>query len=168
MKRYMIAVACVVMTAAPAIAQQPSPGTRDSSRTRLENQLRQRLARIVRERVALNDDQMSRLQQVESKYEQQRRPLMLEERSARLTLRGQLVNESAADQTQVDALINKLLDIQKRRVALLEQEQRELSGFMTPVQRAKFLAIQEQLRRRMNQMREQQARGALGPPRRQR
>lgn len=160
MKHIVLAMMCVALGAAPSIAQQTTPtnppAARDSGRARLEGQLRQRFARVVRERVGLNDEQMNRLQQIETRFEQQRRPLALEERSARLTLRGQLVNEPAADQKQVDALITKLLDIQKRRIALVEQEQRELGAFMTPVQRAKFLAIQEQLRRRVNQMRQGQ------------
>ncbi|HJQ20315.1 MAG TPA: Spy/CpxP family protein refolding chaperone [Gemmatimonadaceae bacterium] len=167
MNRILIAVACATLGAAPLAAQQSSqvaPGT-DTSRARLEGQIRQRLARVVRQRVGLNDDQMNRLQQVESKYEQQRRPLALEERSARLTLRGQLVNEGSADQKQVDGLIAKLLDLQQRRIALVQQEQRDLSAFMTPVQRAKFLGLQEQLRKRVNQMRQRQGRGPEMRPR---
>src|SRR4051812_44255237 len=102
MKHIVFAIACAALVAAPVAAQQPSqttpPSARDSGRARLEGQVRQRFARVVRERVGLNDDQMNRLQQVETRYEQQRRPLALEERSARLTLRGQLVNEAGADQ----------------------------------------------------------------------
>lgn len=161
MNRMMIVLASVVFGATAAAAQQPAPANpstppaaRDSGRARLESKVRERFARAVRQRVGLNDDQMTRLQQVTAKYEQQRRPLGLEERSARLQLRGLVLNEQSADAKQVDALLDKLVDVQKRRVALLEAEQRDLRAFMTPVQRAKYLAMREQVRRRVGEMRE--------------
>jgi len=46
------------------------------------------------------------------------------------------------------------LEIQKRLLQLMESEQRELATIMTPVQRAKFTALQEQIRRRVEQMRQ--------------
>jgi hypothetical protein len=106
---------------------------------------------------------MTRLQQVQQKYEQQRRPLMLEERSARLQLRGLVINEPAADQKQVDVLLGKLVDIQKRRVQLLEAEQKDLSAFMTPVQRARFMGMREQARKRVEQLRDRGNTGAARP-----
>jgi hypothetical protein len=34
-----------------------------------------------------------------------------------------------------------------------EQEQKELDGFLTPMQRAKYFALEQQVRQRMQQMR---------------
>jgi len=156
----------LALAAAPIAAQQPAPSkpltTSDSGRADLEDRVRQRFALVVKQRVGLSDEQMSRLQQVQQKYEQQRRPLALEERSTRLQLRGLVINESAADQKQVDLLLGKLVDIQKRRIQLLEAEQKDLSAFMTPVQRAKFMGMREQLRKRVEQMRQRGA-GAARP-----
>src|SRR4051812_15794745 len=167
MNRMTIAIATLALGAAPIAAQQPGtsapPAVRDTGRAGLEGEIRERFARAVKQRVGLNDDQMTRLQQVSAKYEQQRRPLALEERSTRLQLRGIVVNEQAADQKQVDALLTKLVDIQKHRLQIVESEQKDLSGFMTPVQRVKFMAMREQLRRRVEQMRAAPgARGARG------
>ena len=157
MKPIMLAM-MLALGAASIAAQQPGAAksltTPDSGRADLEGRVRERFAQVVKQRVGLTDDQMSRLQQVQQKYEQQRRPLALEERSARLQLRGLVINEPAADQKQVDLLLGRLVDIQKRRVQLLEAEQRDLSAFMTPVQRAKFMGMREQLRKRVEQMRE--------------
>jgi len=154
---------CVALLTAPAAAQQlDQPATKDTTRALLESQVRQRFARAVRQRIGLSDDQMTRLQAVSSKYEQQRRPLALEERSTRLQLRGLVVDEQHADQKQVDALVSRMIDIQKRRIAIVEAEQRDLSGFMTPVQRAKYLAMQEQVRRRVEQMRDRGINGNRG------
>jgi hypothetical protein len=136
---------------APAAALQRTP---DSAvgRAGLEGAVRRGFARMVRQRVGLSDRQMSQLSTVTTRYEGQRRALQMEERSARTALRDALRNEQTADPGQVDRLLQKMLDVQKQRVALVESEQRELATFMTPIQRARYLALQEQVRRRLEQL----------------
>ena len=111
----------------------------------------------VRERVGLSEEQMRRLVPVTQRYEQERRTLQLEDRSARVGLRDMMRNEQTAEPKQVDRFLQRLLDVQKRRVQLLEAEQRDLSAIMTPVQRAKFMAVQEQIRRRLEQVRQRRS-----------
>ena len=141
-------------TVPPALgprAQQPA------GRARLENEIRRRFAQLVRQRVGLTDDQIARVAPVTQRYEQQRRQLLLEERDARTSLRAMMRDERTADSAQVDRRLQQLIDIQKRRVQLVEAEQRDLATVMTPIQRAKFMALQEQVRRRLEQMRQQRA-----------
>jgi hypothetical protein len=69
-------------------------------------------------------------------------------------LRAAIRNAETADAKQVDQLLQKMVDIQKRRVQLLDTEQRDLAAIMTPIQRAKYMALQEQVRRRLEQMRQ--------------
>jgi len=133
--------------------RRPS-GSDSIGRARLEGQLRQRFAVLVRNRVGLSDDQMMRLRPVTQKYEQQRRQLQMEERDTRVSLRTSLQAGESADATQVDQMLQRMVDIQKRRVAILEAEQRDLATIMTPVQRARYMALQEQIRRRLEQMRQ--------------
>lgn len=141
--------------AAVAPAQTATPRTTDpAGRARLENEIRRGIARALRQRVRLNDDQMRRLEPIAQRYEQQRRQLLVDERDARVTLRSALRNEQTADQAQVDRLLQRLVGVQKRRLELVESEQRELATLMTPVQRAKYMAVQEQIRRRLEQMRQ--------------
>jgi len=102
----------------------------------------------------LSDDQMMRLRPVTQKYEQQRRQLQMEERDTRLSLRTSLQAGQSADANQVDQMLQRMVDIQKRRVAILEAEQRDLATIMTPIQRARYMALQEQIRRRLEQMRQ--------------
>jgi hypothetical protein len=123
-------------------------------RARLEADVRRNFARLVRQQVGLTDDQMRRLVPVTQKYEQQRRQLLMQERDARMSLRDIVVTRQAADTAQVDRLLQRLIDVQKRRVELVEAENRELSAFMNPMQRARFFALQEQARRRVEQMRQ--------------
>ncbi|MEX2152867.1 MAG: hypothetical protein WD825_05965 [Gemmatimonadaceae bacterium] len=139
----------------PANSQVPSDRVRDSvGRARLEGEIRRGFARAVRQRVGLSQEQMGRLVPLTQRYEQDRRRLQIEERDARTSLRRILRNESSADAKEVDRHLQTLVDVQKRRAQLLESEQRELATIMTPVQRAKFMAMQEQIRRRLEQMRQ--------------
>jgi hypothetical protein len=126
-------------------------------RARLEGQLRQGFARLVRQRIGLSDDQMKQLRPVTQRYEQQRRLLQIEERETRLSLRTSIRDSQSADEKQVDQMLQRIIDIQKRRVQLLDAEQRDLATIMTPIQRAKYMALQEQIRRRLEQMRQRRS-----------
>ena len=148
MKASVVAAFIVLALASDADAQQ-------ANRLRLESDIRRRFAQLVKQRVGLTDAQIQRVAPITQRYEQQRRQLLTEERTARTSLRNMMRNEKTADSAQVDQRLRQLIDIQKRRVAIVESEQRELATVMTPIQRAKFLALQEQVRRRLEQMRQQ-------------
>lgn len=166
-----LVAAAVVICSSAAAAQPPGPGTgggggggragggqarvQDSAqRARLEGELRRGFARAVRTAVGLTDEQMIRLAPISRKYEQERRRLQMDERAARLALRDLIRDDAPADSAKVSHQLNALVELQRRRAALLEEEQRELAAIMSPVQRARYMALQEQLRRRMLQMRQ--------------
>jgi len=140
---------------APQAGAQRAPDS--ASRARLENEIRRGVARAVRQRVGLNDEQMNRLGPIAQRFERQRRQLQGAERDARVSLRAALKNERSADPRQVERLLQTMLDVQKQRAQLLDDEQCELATFMTPIQRAKYLALQEQIRRRLEQLRQRRA-----------
>ena len=130
----------------------------------LEQQFRERLAQVVRNRLQLNDGQMQRLRQVNARVERQRAQLFREERQARMALRGEVLAGDSADQAKVSQLLGDVLRIQRRRLDLIEDEQRALSEFMTPVQRAQYFAIQDELRRRLEDVRQQRQQRRPGAP----
>ena len=147
----------LAVAAAPLAAQQ-----RDSippRRAALEQQVRERIGRVVRERLRLTDEQMRQLQDVNQKYERQRLDLVRQEREARVALRRELVDDATANQATVSAQVDRMLKIQRQRLDLVEAEQRDLAKFLTPVQRAKYLALQNQMRERMEEMRQRQGAG---------
>jgi len=166
----VITAALVAAAASPASAQrlQPPAGGQGQQRA-LEMQFRQRLAEVVRRRLNLNDNQMRQLGQTNDKFERERMRLLRDERRVRQALRQEVLAGDSADQTKVAGLIDEAFKIQRQRLDVTESEQKELAGFMTPTQRAQYFGIQDELRRRMEQMREQrqQRRGAagLGPAR---
>ena len=144
----------------PVEAQRPAPDSAPARRQVLEQRVRQRMAAVVQQRLGLTADQMRRLGEVNRDMEAQRRLLHGQERDLRVSLRAEVMRGDSANQDRVAQLVDQLIDVQRRRIDLLGREQRALSSFMTPVQRAQYLAMQDQLRRRMEEMRGRPGRGA--------
>jgi hypothetical protein len=126
----------------------------------LERQFRERFAEVVRRRLNLNDGQMRQLGQVNDRYERERMRLLREERQMRQALRAEVLAGDAADQTKVAGLLDRALQIQRDRLDVTQREQRELAAFMSPVQRAMYVGIQDDLRRRLEEIRQQRRPGA--------
>ena len=169
---FVIALAVVISCAfaiTPLHAQRvervaPRPGAAGPQRPGLERQFRERLAEVVQRRLNLDDSQMRRLRQVNDKFEAQRMQLNRDERRVRQDLRAQVLSGDSANESRVADLLDQALRIQRQRLDLTENEQKELSSFMTPTQRAKYFGIQDELRRRMEDIRQQrQERRAGGP-----
>jgi Spy/CpxP family protein refolding chaperone len=159
--RLLTVSATILLCAAPAAAQKPPrahPGE-GQRRAMLERQFRERGEQIVRKRLNLSDDQMRQLRGVNGRLDARRRALMQKERATRVALRQELARGDAADQSRVAQLMNDTRSLQEQRFALQQEEQRELSAFLTPVQQAQYFGLQAQLRERMRRMREEQ-RGA--------
>jgi hypothetical protein len=123
------------------------------ARQQLEQRLRAGMANAVRKRVGLNDEQMSRLAQTNGRFDARRRELNRIERTQRVELRSQVVAGQSADQDRIAAALDRVLQVQRERIELQIAEQRELSAFMSPLQRARYAALQEQIRRRLQGLR---------------
>ena len=160
--RLSVVLALSLGVASASAAQRPDGPP--PPRGELEAELRRGFARAVRQRVGLSDDQMRRLVPITQKHATERARIQLDEREARMEL-GRILRDSvSADTTRVAGLLATLLDVQKRRVQLMEQEQKDLATVMTPVQRARFLSLQEQVRRQMEERRRSRGTGFGGPP----
>lgn len=153
-------VGALSLGASSVEAQRPNTGSAPAGRQALEQRVRQRMAAVVQQRLGLNADQMRRLGEVNREMEGQRRQLNQQERELRTGLRSEVMRGDSANQDRVARLVDQLIDVQRRRIDLVSREQRALAAFMTPTQRAQYLAIQDQLRRRMEDMRGRPRRGA--------
>lgn len=169
--RALLPMAAIVLaqSASPANAQLrqrlPRAGGRQlqgnqqvgGNRAELERQFQQKLYEMTRRRAGLTDAQMDQLRPVNRRFEEQRRDLQRQERQTRLALRDAMRDSTQADQTKISQYLDQLTQLQQQRVELFAQEQRDLAQFMTPLQRARYTALQEQVRRRVEQLRRQNA-----------
>ncbi len=143
--------------------KQVGGGNAVAERVRVEGALRQALARAVRERLSLNDQQATRLMDVNRRFSEDRIKLTRDEMRIRRELRQSVASGDSTRSPGTARLLNELLAAQRQRLELQQQEQDELSQFLTPEQRVKYIGMMEQLRRRIQQ-RADSARSAGGPP----
>ncbi|MEO8945109.1 MAG: hypothetical protein ABI338_01330 [Gemmatimonadaceae bacterium] len=163
-----IAVAAALLVSAPAASAQRLGGHRGGGmrppppvkqpvtprRQVLEKQFRQQTEAVVKEKLHLNDDQVSRLRSVNANIGAQRNSLLQQERSVRSDLRDEMAKGSTADQSKVSQLMAQAHDLQGKRFELQQDEQQQLSGFMTPVQVAQYVGLQAQIRQYIRQQKQ--------------
>lgn len=143
---------------------RPQPGAQaPGRRQQMERQLRERLWRVTKEQVGLTDAQMAKLGETSRRFDARRRTINQQERAERSALRQQIAAGDQADQSRISAALDHLIQFQRQRVDLQAEEQRELAGYMTPLQRARFAALQEQVRRRVEMLRRERADSAGRP-----
>lgn len=138
-------------TVTPAAGQPPE--SRRGGRP-IEAELQHRIMGIMKERLALSDEQLTRLGEVTRKFERERMGQRGAEYRLRYSLRRELMRGDSASQDRVAELLAQLPDVERRGIDLMEREQRELAQFLTPVQRARFLALQDEIRRNMEEIRQ--------------
>ncbi len=134
-------------------------------RQEMEARLQAHIDSIVRVRLSLTDDQFKRLQDVATRMEKERRDLRMDDGRLRMEMRHALT-ASTIDEDKVSELLAKMPQLERRRLGIMEREQRELSQFLTPSQRARYISLQDELRRSMQEMqfRRMTPGGAYGPP----
>jgi hypothetical protein len=159
----IVLVLASIATTSRLAAQQPEVA---APRAQLEERLRQRLGVIVRQQLGLDDAQSRQLGEVSAKYERERRELARRERELRLQLRDELQGGDQANQDRVSRALDRMLDVQRERLEIVRREQKDLSAFLTPVQRAKYLVLQDQVRRRLEEARRAREAGGASAPRR--
>ena len=165
-RRVVIAAALGMVASSPLHSQaRGDSAERGARREALERQVRERIGREVQQRLQLDETQMRKLGETNERFEAQRRLLVAEERIARTGLREEMMRGDSARHQRVGTLLDALIGVQRKRVELVEQEQHALSAFLDPVQRAKYLVMQDQTRRRMDEMRRNARRpGGRGRP----
>jgi protein CpxP len=123
------------------------------NRQQLELRFRMRLANLLKTQLGLSDEGMRQLSEVNQRFDVQRREMNRREMMTRRSLREEVLKLDSANTGRIEQLLTEQFKIERERIDLTEAEQRELSKFLTPVQRARYLGVQEQVRREMEQMR---------------
>ena len=157
----VVAALALGVTASGAFAQQVRAKNPDQTRPVLEQQFRERVARLAKARIGLSDAQMAQLEQSTARFAPQLNQVAAQERATRRELRQQLTAQQP-NQQRVSELLDVSLRLQKQRISIVEAEQKDLARFMTPVQRARYVALQQQFRRRAQELNSQ--RGGVKRP----
>lgn len=147
----------------PGRSRSSSPRTDGQSRA-IEQQLQHRIGQIMKERLALTDAQLTQLEAVTMKLERERRAVRGEEWRIRTALRAQLLSGDSASNEVVGELLDRMPRVERRRIELMETEQRELATFLTPVQRARYMALQEEIRKNMDEIRQRRSKDGDASP----
>ena len=150
-------LACILVLAlAPALAAQV-PGDSDvapppdgAEAGQLRAQVRQRWAVHVRSSLGLSDDQAGKLDATEQRFEQQRQPIRAHQRQINQALNAELAAQ-APNQDRVKQLMSERQQNQLKLQQVNRDEDREMQGYLTPVQRARY---QEERRRFQEQVAE--------------
>src|SRR5215210_30238 len=140
--------AILALLGLPALVNAQAVAAPKGNRAALEQQFRERTARLTKQRLGLTDAQLDRLEKTNAKFAPQLRQLGVEERQVRQQLRQEMMAGNSANQQRVSDLLDGALRIQKQRIGIVEAEQKELAAFLTPLQRAHYIALQMQFRKR--------------------
>jgi protein CpxP len=158
---HRVIAAALVATAVPTTGTAqvtPPAGERrdkraaDPRRGELERRFQQRVDAMVRQRLQLTEEQAVKLREVAGRAETMRRTLRRDEMQARKVMRDELLAGDNANDAKVAELLEEMPRLERRRIDLMEQEQRELSKFLSPIQRARYFALQDELRRNMQEL----------------
>ncbi|HXQ29061.1 MAG TPA: Spy/CpxP family protein refolding chaperone [Gemmatimonadales bacterium] len=160
MARWLVALALIL---GPTLgAQQPTDST-GGPPPRLLQEFRKRWHEHVQQELALTPDQATKLQATEDRFAADRRPIAQSQRQVQQALREQLRPGAAAD---ADSVTKLLAARDQGRTALMKLEQdedQEMAGYLTPVQRARYQMMRQQLQERISEMRRHRRDQMLGP-----
>lgn len=121
-------------------------------REHLERRFQERLDEVVKQRLNLSDEMHAKLREVASRTEESRRQLRRDEMTVRIALRRELMAGDKASEAKVGELLDQMPGLERRRLDLMEREQKELAKFLSPIQRVRYFGLQEELRRGMQEM----------------
>lgn len=152
MRRRLGFIALLIVLAATAVDAQPVTAPANPNRAALEQRFREQSAKVAQQRLGLTDAQLAQLAQSNARFAPQQNQLVMQERETRRQLRVEMTAGNQTNQQHVSALLDDALRLQKQRIALVEAEQRDLARFLTPTQRAGYLSLQAQVRRRAQEL----------------
>jgi hypothetical protein len=172
MKRFLVLGLAVLL--APGLgAQQRDTTARDTAEARrLRTQIEDRFATRVQEELKLSPDQTTKLRATQERFGTRRRALREQQMQRRRALEGQMQPGVAANSDSVRKLMDGIQAGRAEMVRIEQDENQEMSGYLTPVQRARFQQMRERFMMRVGEMRREgrgmgrgEGRGMGGRPR---
>ena len=139
-------------------------GMMGGRREQLRAQIEERFAQRVKMELGLNDQQMDKLRVALRADRDRRLHVQDRERDLRGAMADQMRPGVAANQDSLARLQDALVQNHIARAQLEQQEQRELSQFLTPVQRTRLMYMRQMLIQRIQTIREGRWRAPAGRP----
>jgi Spy/CpxP family protein refolding chaperone len=157
-------VALLLLASLPALAgtMTAQQGTQPRSPA-LRRELEQRFAAQMRDQLQLTSEQETKVRGSMSGYAERRRVLETEQRDMREALNGQLRPGIAANGDSVTKLVDGISAGRVAYARLVQEEMRELSTVLSPVQRGQLFLLRDRVLQRVQEMR-QNARQRGMPP----
>src|SRR5258706_5401493 len=103
------------------------PVATKANRPALEQQFRERVAKLTQDRVGLNDAQMAQLEQSKARFAPLLAQVAAQERETRRQLRLEMTSAGEPNQQHVSDLLDASLKLQKLRIGIIEDEQKDLA-----------------------------------------
>jgi Spy/CpxP family protein refolding chaperone len=157
-------IAILVVCVAPALAaQQDSTAPPDSAeRERLQQQIEDRFGRLVQQQLQLSDDQAVKLRGTEERFRGRRREILRRQLALRLGLNAQMCPGCSANPDSVRRLMDGIETNRAELFRLQQDQDREIAGYLTPVQRARYQILRERFFRRLTEVRRERLEGREG------
>jgi LTXXQ motif family protein len=161
MKRFVVTLAVVVAPVLAVAAQQPAD---TAGAGQLRAQIEQAFSDRVQQDLKLTPDQGAKLRASQEKFGAQRRTIMQQQMERRRALDDQMQPGIAANADSVRKLMDGMRQGRAQMVKIEQDEDQEMSGYLNPVQRARYQQMRERLMQRVNEMRmeRRQERGLEG------
>jgi len=160
MKRVLLVLSIAL---APGLAAQEPPRPDTAEAERLRAQIEERFAQHVQRELRLTPDQATKLRASQERFGTRRRALMRQQMERRRALQDQMQPGVAANADSVRKLMDGFQTGRAEILKIDQDEDREMAGYLTPVQRARYQEMRARLHQRVNEMREQRRGGRMGP-----
>lgn len=152
MNRLWLAFVLVAGIAGSLAAQEPEPAD-TAGAERLRAEVERRFAERVQAQLGLTGDQVTKLRSTQERFGVRRRALLRAQVIHRLALQEQMRREGAANADSVRFHMDGLQAGRADLVRLEQDEDREMSDYLTPLQRAQFQMLRQRLWDRMSELR---------------
>jgi Spy/CpxP family protein refolding chaperone len=143
-------LAAVLTAALTPLAGSAQGGDRRApgDRAQLEERVRAQMARVMRERLGLTEEQAARLSEVAASFEGRRRELFSMEQATRRRVEALLL-EGGTDREEARELITRMGELREEEARLFRDEQEGLLEVLTPIQVLRLQDLRQDLGRRI-------------------
>src|SRR3989442_7722171 len=142
---------------APGLAAQGRDSMSARSDTaeaaRLRTQIESTFTRRVQEDLNLSQDQATKLRATQERFGTRRREVMQQQLERRRALESQMQPGIAANSDSVRKLMDGMQTGRAEMLKIEQDQDREMSGYLTPVQRARYQQMRERLMQRVGELR---------------